>query len=296
MILVHATVALNATQAGLSLDRFGNVLTNNPSVSLGGGIFTTNGSSTLQNTIVANSLSGSNSIGVLIDDGNNLSSDSSCQFTVPGSLNNTDPLLSPLDDFGGPTPTMALLAGSPAIDHGFSIYCPARDQRGITRPFGGNCDIGAFESAPPYSVRGLVRGSAAAGSVSISNGATTNTIAAPGQYAVGGMSQGTFTITADAANGVAIPNSRTVAVGPDVINLDFKVYQLNALTIEGYTNQILHLIFAGTNGQSFQVQTATNLSNWTTIVTNQVGTNGIFDFFYINGPAEPSRFFQVLKP
>ncbi|MDB6038278.1 MAG: hypothetical protein JWM99_2119 [Verrucomicrobiales bacterium] len=111
----------------------------------GGGIFSTNGLGTLQNTIVANNNGGSNCFGVLIDKGNNLSSDSSCQFTAPGSFNDTDPRISSLGDYGGPTPTMALLPGSPAIDHGLAIYCPPTDQRGIIRPFGSGCDIGAFE-------------------------------------------------------------------------------------------------------------------------------------------------------
>jgi len=39
-----------------------------------------------------------------------------------------------------------LLPGSPAIDAGDSAYCPATDQRGIARPQGAGCDIGAFES------------------------------------------------------------------------------------------------------------------------------------------------------
>jgi hypothetical protein len=52
---------------------------------------------------------------------------------------------------GGPTPTMALWAGSPAIDAGGSAGCPATDQRGVGRPIDGDedgtptCDIGAFE-------------------------------------------------------------------------------------------------------------------------------------------------------
>jgi len=52
-----------------------------------------------------------------------------------------DPLLSPLSDNGGPTQTMALQAGSPAINAGSG--CTTLDQRGATRV--GNCDIGAFE-------------------------------------------------------------------------------------------------------------------------------------------------------
>ena len=57
-------------------------------------------------------------------------------------------LLGPLADNGGPTPTMALLPASPAIDSGDDSACPPRDQRGVSRPKGSACDIGAFELAP----------------------------------------------------------------------------------------------------------------------------------------------------
>jgi CSLREA domain-containing protein len=53
-----------------------------------------------------------------------------------------DPRLGPLTGNGGPTPTHALLTGSPAINAGNA--CTAADQRGQTRPATG-CDIGAFE-------------------------------------------------------------------------------------------------------------------------------------------------------
>src|SRR5262249_11183309 len=61
-------------------------------------------------------------------------------------LVNTDPLLGPLADNGGPALTMALLPGSPAIDAGISINGVTTDQRGVPRPQGIAPDIGAFES------------------------------------------------------------------------------------------------------------------------------------------------------
>jgi predicted outer membrane repeat protein len=57
----------------------------------------------------------------------------------------TDPLLGALGDYGGSTQTIPLLAGSSAIDTGNDAVCPATDQRGVTRPQGAHCDIGAFE-------------------------------------------------------------------------------------------------------------------------------------------------------
>src|SRR5262249_39003811 len=55
-----------------------------------------------------------------------------------------DPLLSTLGDFGGPTPTLALLPGSPALGGGTASGAPATDQRGQSR--NGHVDIGAFQS------------------------------------------------------------------------------------------------------------------------------------------------------
>jgi hypothetical protein len=84
--------------------------------------------------------------------GHNLADDDSCGLNAPGDLVVSDAMLGPLADNGGPTKTHALLAGSPAIDAG-SPDCPppATDQRGVLRPQGAACDIGAFESGatPP---------------------------------------------------------------------------------------------------------------------------------------------------
>jgi hypothetical protein len=73
-----------------------------------------------------------------------LDSDNSCVLIGPGDLPGVAPLLGPLANNGGPTDTHALLAGSPAIDAGG--ICAPTDQRGVTRPQGPACDIGAFEA------------------------------------------------------------------------------------------------------------------------------------------------------
>ena len=100
---------------------------------------------TLTNTIVAdNDTPNCNS--ALDSLGYNLTDDDSCGFTAPGDLVVADAMLDYPADNGGPTDTDALLPGSPAIDAG-SSSCPppATDQRGVARPQGGACDIGAFE-------------------------------------------------------------------------------------------------------------------------------------------------------
>jgi predicted outer membrane repeat protein len=112
----------------------------------GGGICSDGGTVTLKNVIVANSTAGNNCLGAMIDGGGNLSyPDTTC----PGI--NADPMLGPLRNNSGPTDTMALNAGSAAIDGGNDAICAAPpvnglDQRGISRPQGPHCDIGAFEA------------------------------------------------------------------------------------------------------------------------------------------------------
>lgn len=50
--------------------------------------------------------------------------------------------------------THALFLGSPGLDAGDDSACPPIDQRGILRPGGAACDIGAFESPKGAVERG----------------------------------------------------------------------------------------------------------------------------------------------
>ena len=110
---------------------------------------------TLQNSIVANNSHG-NCAAAVTSKGYNLSNDATCNFTGPGDMNSINPMLGPLQANGGPTQTMALLPGSPAIDAGNPSGCTdgsghllKTDQRGKPRPDAedtGGCDIGAYES------------------------------------------------------------------------------------------------------------------------------------------------------
>src|SRR6266542_3241224 len=102
---------------------------------------------TATGTIIADSTQGPNCFGNRFQEpsGFNLDSGTSCQLSEPTDLTGTDPLLAKLASNGGPTQTQALQAASPAIDHGGTSAngCPPTDQRGVTRPQGPACDIGA---------------------------------------------------------------------------------------------------------------------------------------------------------
>jgi hypothetical protein len=98
------------------------------------------GTLTLYNSIIAYAGSSSNAWGSITDGGFNISSDGSANFNSGSSFNLTDPRLKALDDYGGPTPTMALDSDSPAIDFGASAGAPL-NQRGLIRPSGPGVDM-----------------------------------------------------------------------------------------------------------------------------------------------------------
>ncbi len=101
--------------------------------------------------------------------GYNISSDASCPFTQATDLDSTDAMLGPLADNGGPTDTQAPGAFSPAIDRVSVADCSvSADQRGVARPQGGACDVGAVEVTTAEqleSLQALVAGTGPGGSL-----------------------------------------------------------------------------------------------------------------------------------
>ena len=108
-------------------------------------------------SIVANGQGGGPNCGggqPVTDAGYNIDTGSSCGFsTANHSMSNTNPQLGPLANNGGPTQTMALPLGSPAVD-AIPPSTPGctgtTDQRGVLRPQGPGCDIGAYELIMPH--------------------------------------------------------------------------------------------------------------------------------------------------
>jgi hypothetical protein len=120
------------------------------SAPVGGGLRKVGGSRVLmRNSIIANNEGGNCSLEpetLPVDsDGGNLDSGTTCRLTQPTDISGVDPLLGPLQNNGGGTQTHALDPLSSALDAAVSSLCPARDQRGVSRPQHDGCDIGAYE-------------------------------------------------------------------------------------------------------------------------------------------------------
>ncbi|HKP04967.1 MAG TPA: right-handed parallel beta-helix repeat-containing protein [Chthoniobacterales bacterium] len=122
----------------------------------GGGIHHTGGILKIGNTILDAGASGANifsSGATVTSEGYNLSSDDGGGFlTGSGDQVNTNPVLGPLQNNGGPTLTHLPLSGSPAINAGDPNFTPppSSDQRGTgyARIFNGRIDIGSVEVQP----------------------------------------------------------------------------------------------------------------------------------------------------
>lgn len=113
----------------------------------GGGVAIFDTDINLKNALIAlNAPDDCASIGIPVKSlDNNLDGDNSCNLTETNDLPAMAPLISPLQNNGGRTETHALLENSPAINAGSNVGCPDVDQRGVLRPQGSTCDIGAYE-------------------------------------------------------------------------------------------------------------------------------------------------------
>ncbi len=130
-----------------------NVTVSGNTADFGGGLITNNNSASgphIYNSIIWGNIANTNA---QIDNysGNPSIDDSIIQDGCPtgsvcSNIITTNPLLGTTGNYGGFTPTTPLLAGSSAIDTGNDATCAEMDQRGVTRPQGLHCDIGAYEA------------------------------------------------------------------------------------------------------------------------------------------------------
>ena len=139
-----------------------NVTFSGNSAGVGGGFYNyQGGTAQIRNTIFWGNTSSGSGAQIFYDHfGTPNISDSIMQDGYAGGTNiiTDDPILGTLGNYGGSTETIPILAGSSAIDTGNDSTCPATDQRGMTRPQGAHCDIGAFEYKGIYYVKPVASG------------------------------------------------------------------------------------------------------------------------------------------
>ena len=222
MTLTNTTITGNSTNGG-----DGGGIYNNPPGMFAGGIVT------LTNTIVAGNTatgSGPDLNGAITSGGRNLigktdSSSSGITNGTKGDIVNNMPLLGTLSSNGGPTPTIPLLPGSPAIAHGDTTVCNAttgtapvngKDQRGSPRQ-AAVCSIGAFEPQNAAYTVGSLSDSDNAGTLAACQSATNTTCRLRDALALAPSAYDTETITFNGTgNGKITLTSRTLTVAGNV--------------------------------------------------------------------------------
>ncbi|MGB7537376.1 MAG: right-handed parallel beta-helix repeat-containing protein [Anaerolineales bacterium] len=155
--IVNSTISGNqAVHDGGGISIIGVIVElNNVTVTLnsaghGAGLWNGFGTLSVINTIVADN-SGGNCEGAITSGGHNLDTRSTCGFSGPGDISDMNAVLGPLQDNGGETKTHALPNNSPALEAGDDATCQKNDQRGVSRPQGLHCDMGAFEAENPVT-------------------------------------------------------------------------------------------------------------------------------------------------
>jgi CSLREA domain-containing protein len=226
--LTNVTISGNTAVNGAGIDNKAASVVNLVNVTINGNIanapaniggIRNAGTVNLKNTIISNNTP-VNCSGAFASQGNNIENTNTCGLIAAGDAPNTNPLLGPLALNGGTLLTHALVAGSPAIDKGTAIGCPATDERGIGRPVDGNipldgvatCDIGAFEFRPqkitvtlppPFAFGDVTTGSTSDHLITLSNAGDGALII--GTIAIADPLAAPFSMPVDNCSGLTLP-------------------------------------------------------------------------------------------
>lgn len=235
------------------------------------------GTMTVKNTLFADNAGSAEAD--FVDAGNNLSADTIPTLTASSSQNNVQLKLGALADYGGPTPTYPLLAGSPAINAADDAAAPATDQRGHTRPFGSHADVGAFESSPPFTILGKINGYVN-NSTTATLGSITVPVDASGNFLIQNAPQGSSSIQFAATNTLFRPNPLTFDVQAN-LTPEARAFAFNALAYDPDLGTP-SFTFAGHASETWEFDASNNFLNWTAIHTNTFSTDSLYSMELTN--------------
>jgi hypothetical protein len=221
------------------------------------------GEITLINSLFKHQAGETNALGLFRDGGNNISSDASFGFMQSSSFNNLDPLVGPLADNGGPTRTLALLSGSPAIDAANDAAAPMQDQRGLPRPFALHADIGTFElNEPTFTISGQVR-ELGENAASITAGFARSMSDALGNYTLRNLTAGRYHVAPALAGASFSPERQEITVGPGAANVNFVAHFARLQSLRRGAGDIMSMRLAGIPNRQYVIESSTNLIHWT---------------------------------
>ncbi len=211
------------------------------------------GSAILLNSILDCTTNTPNGYGGINDAGYNMATDSTGFLTNGASFNGDNPQLGLLRNNGGPTPTVALLPGSPAINAANPVAFPPTDQRGFPRPYGAGPDIGAFEfgtiiwTNPAPIIYGTPLSSNQLNATAIIPGTFVYTPSLGSNLTAGTQTLSLVFAPTDTNNF----NSLTDTVSLVVLPAPLTVVAANALRLVGATNPVFTGVITGvTNGDN----------------------------------------------
>ncbi|MBK8039655.1 MAG: hypothetical protein IPK22_21370 [Verrucomicrobiaceae bacterium] len=244
LTLNHGTVSRNAAPTGGGLHLLGT------------------GPASMANSIVAGNVGG-NISGAITSTGNNISSG--------------DPKLAPLGDYGGLTPTMPPLPGSPAIEGG-TFSALGQDQRGNPRPSGPLPDIGAVEAGS------LVSGMLA----DTDNDGIPDVMEGPGSpypHLTLGINDSAVDTDGDGSTDAAEIGNMT-----DLNNAGDSFRVLNFALMPGFnalTNPLVSITFTSFPGLNYEVETDNALGTFEPVVGTLLPANGFTQTLIV--PLEPGQ-------
>lgn len=266
----------------------------------------------LRNTLLADGTAGGNAFGNIRDAGYNLSSDATPALG-PTSLTNQIPKLGTLGGYGGPTATLPLLPGSPAIDAAREP-APAADQRGTARPQAAYPDIGAYERQISV-LRGQVsRGLQPVAALPViltyntASGAsatqTTNTDVS-GFYSFTNLASGPYQVRLDPASANSFLPAQYGLYLTDLneaqTNLNFYasgVVELSGKYLPGSGQ--FQITGAGLPQVNYIIQSRDSLSpaaiSWQALSTNRADASGRFQWVDPTKTLPPRRYYRAVAP